>query len=91
MELSIWIARILSVIYISSGIAVVIGRLNFRQMTEDLTESPALTSITGSSGLIIGMVLVTRHNHWVKDWTVLITLISWGLLIGGFTMILFPK
>jgi membrane protein YdbS with pleckstrin-like domain len=91
MELSILVARIIAVIYISSGIGVLIGQINFSQIANDLNKSTALTFVTGSFGLMIGMVLVTYHNHWVNNWTVLITIIGWILFIGGLIVVIFPK
>jgi hypothetical protein len=91
MELSILIAQIISVIYIASGFAVLIGQLNFNNFAKDFKNSPALTFIAGSIGVIIGMVLVHYHNNWVNNWTILITVISWIFLIGGVLVIVVPK
>ena len=91
MELSILIAKIISVIYISAGIGVFIGTINFNNIVTDLKNSTALTYIAGSVGIIIGMILIEYHNIWVKNWTVLITIISWLFLIGGVTIVIIPK
>ena len=91
MELSILVAKIIAVIYISSGIAVLIGQINFNNIAADFDKSPALTFVAGAFGIIIGMVLVEYHNNWVKNWTVLITIISWSFLIGGLIVVVFPK
>ena len=91
MELSIFVARIIAVIYISSGIGVLIGQINFSQMAADFNKSPALTFIDGSFGLMIGMILVKYHNHWVNNWTIMITIISWAFLIGGLIIVILPK
>ena len=91
MELSILIAKIIAVIYISSGIAVLIGQINFNNIAADFDKSPALIFVAGSVSIIIGMVLVEYHNNWVKNWTVVITIISWSFLIGGLTVAVFPK
>jgi len=91
MELSIIVAKIIGVIYISAGIAVLIGQLNFNTIAEDLNRSPALTFIAGACAIMIGLVLIEYHNIWVKNWTVLITLISWAFFIGGLVIVLFPK
>ena len=91
MELSILIAKIISVIYISAGIGVLIGTINFNSIVADLKNSAALTYIAGSVGIILGMILIEYHNIWVKNWTVLITIISWLFLLGGITIVIFPK
>jgi len=91
MELSILIAKIISIIYISAGIGVLIGTINFNNIITDLKNSAALTYIAGSIGIILGMILIEYHNIWVKNWTVLITIISWLFLIGGVTIVIIPK
>ena len=91
MELSILIAKIISVIYISAGIGVLIGTINLNNIVTDLKNSVALTYIAGSVGIILGMILIEYHNIWVKNWTMLITIISWLFLIGGITIVIFPK
>jgi hypothetical protein len=91
VELSILISKIIAVIYLSSGIAVLLGQLNFNNITRDFDKSPALTFVAGSLGIIIGIVLVEYHNNWFNNWTVLITIISWFFLIGGIIVVIFPK
>jgi len=91
MELSILIARIISVIYVSTGIAVIIGTVDFNRIVDGLKTSPALTFIAGATAIIGGIFLIEYHNLWVKNWTVLITIISWFLLIGGIVVLIFPK
>ena len=91
MELSSLVAKIISIIYISSGIAVLIGTINFNDIVEDFDKSPALTFVVGSVGIIIGIILIEYHNIWVKNWTVLVTIISWLFLIGGLVVVIIPK
>ena len=91
MELSILVAKIIGIIYISSGIAVLIGQINFKDIAADFNKSKALTFAAGSFGIIMGLILVNYHNHWVNNWTVLITIISWAFLIGGLITVILPK
>ena len=91
MELSILIAKIISVIYISTGIAVLIGTINFNDIVNDFEKSSALTFVAGSVGIFIGIILIEYHNIWVNNWNVLITIISWLFLIGGVIVVIIPK
>ena len=85
------VARIMAVIYVSSGIAIILNQINFKKMTDDFNKSTALTYIGGALGIVIGMLLATYHNIWIRNWTVLITIIGWAFLIGGIITIVFPK
>ena len=91
MELSILIAKILSIIYLAAGIGILIGTINFNAIADGFQKSPTLTFIAGSLGIIIGIILVEYHNIWIKNWTVLITIISWFFLFGGIIVVIFPK
>ena len=91
MELSILVAQMLSVIYISSGIAAIGGRITLSKIVEDFEKSQGLTFISGFITLIIGIFLVRYHNIWVKDWVVLITVIAWLSFLKGIMLIVYPQ
>ena len=91
MELSVLVAKIIAIIYIVSGFALLIGQINFQKIAEDFNKSPALTFIVGFLSAIVGLILVTYHNIWNANWTVLITIISWFVLIGGLIIVIYPK
>jgi len=91
MGLSLLIAKIFSIVYIVSGIAVLMGSVDFNKVVDEFEKSTALTFISGCVGIIFGMILVNYHNIWTKNWTVLITILSWLMLIGGITIVIFPQ
>lgn len=91
MELSYITAKIISILYVSIGLGLLIGRFNFRKLAEDLKKSPGLTFIIGIADVIFGVVLVQYHNIWLWNWVVLVTITGWGLLIGGIILIIFPN
>ena len=90
MELSILIAKIISVIYIASGIAILTGTFKISDFVNEFEKSPTLIFLSGCIGIIFGMILVNYHNIWVKNWTVIITIISWIMLIGGVLVVIVP-
>ena len=91
MELSILVARMISLIYLSVAVGILIGKLKLDEMVESFEKSPGLIYLSGIFTLIIGMLLVTYHNIWVKDWIVLVTIIGWLTLIKGVLLIVFPQ
>jgi hypothetical protein len=51
------------------------------------TQIPPVVYISGTMFLVGGLAIVRAHNHWRRDWTVLITLSGWFfLLLGLFRM-----
>lgn len=44
---------------------------------------PPVVYISGTLMFIGGLAIVRAHNHWVRDWTLLLTLVGWFFLILG--------
>jgi hypothetical protein len=41
---------------------------------------PPVVYLSGVLMFVAGLAIVRAHNHWAKDWTVLITLTGWFFL-----------
>lgn len=91
MELSILIARILSVIYISAALGALFNPDHYRRISDDIFKNAGLSYLTGFVALIIGFLIVQYHNFWVGNWTVLITIVGWLALIKGILIIAVPQ
>lgn len=52
---------------------------------------PTVTYLNGLLLFIAGLAVVRAHNHWVADWSVLITLIAWLALLGGLYRMFAPE
>lgn len=91
MELSILIAKITSVVYLSAAVGAVFSRDHYRRILDDLFENAALTYFIGFTAVILGFLMVNYHNIWNKDWTVLVTILGWLALTKGVLIIAFPR
>lgn len=91
MELSILIAKITSVVYLSAALGAVFSRDNYRGLLDDLFKNAALTYLMGFTVVILGFLMVNYHNTWSKDWTVLVTILGWLALMKGVLIIAFPR
>jgi len=91
MELSILIAKITSVVYLSAALGAVFSRDHYRRVFEDLFKNAALTYLMGFTAVILGFLMVNYHNTWGKDWTVLVTILGWLALMKGVLIIAFPR
>jgi hypothetical protein len=48
---------------------------------------PPVVYLSGVLMFVGGLAIVRAHNHWARDWTVLITLSGWlGVILGLFWM-----
>lgn len=91
MELSILVARILAVTYLSAGLGAVTGRISFDEIMKDFERSPGLAFLSGFFTAALGVILVTYHNRWDGGWPVVITVIGWLSLVKGVLLMAFPK
>ncbi len=91
MQLSKLIAKIASIIYLSASVAAFFGPDHYRKIADDLFSNAGLTYLAGFITVIIGLLIVTYHNRWTKNWTVLITILGWLALVKGISLIAFPQ
>lgn len=91
MELSILIAKITAVIYLSAALGAIFSANHYRRVIDDLFNNAGLTYLAGFTAVIIGFLIVTYHNIWEKDWTILITILGWLALTKGVLIIAFPE
>lgn len=91
MEISIFMARIIALIYIPIGIAMLTGQIKGKEMIASYEKSPLLALWVGIFAVIAGTFLVSYHNIWVKGWPVVITILGWVAVIEGVLFIAFPK
>ncbi len=91
MELSIFIAKLLAIVYIAIGVGMLLNGKHYKQMINDIMGTPGIIYLGGIMALIAGYLMVTYHNIWVKDWTVIITVFGWLALVKGVSLLAFPK
>lgn len=91
METSLFLAQIMGPVGVITGLAVYLNMKRMKPMVKDLIKSPALIYVSGFALLVLGMFLVLKHNTWERDWTLLITLLSWAILLKGILYVMFPK
>ena len=55
------------------------------------TNMPSVTFLNGVLLFIGGISIIRIHNFWVRNWTILITLIGWSMLLIGALRLFFPN
>lgn len=91
MELSILIAKLSGIFFLSVGICSVSGKLDVDKMLRSFDDSPGLRIMSGFAMITIGGLIIQYHNIWEKDWRVLVTIIGWAGMLKGITFIAFPQ
>ncbi len=91
METSILIAKIIAIIYLSFGIGLLFNGNFYKKEIPKLLDNSAYLILCGFMAIIVGMLIIEYHNHWVKNWTVIVTIIGWIALVKGVFLLAFPK
>ena len=92
MELSIFIAKIIAVLYLSAAVNFLTGGVDFKKMFDGFASNPAITFLSGLVGLILGFFLIEYHNIWEGEWwVIIITIIGYIAVAKGIMFIAFPK
>ena len=91
VNLTIFLAKIYGLVFTAVGLGMLINAKYYRKNIDDLLKNPGVMYLGGFMALVVGFLIVTYHNLWVKDWRILITIFGWIGLIKGVTLIVFPK
>ena len=91
METSILIARIIAVIYLSMGVGFILNRAYYQKEFEKMIDNSSFMLFGGMMAIVIGSLIIGYHNVWVKNWTILITIIGWISLTKGVILLAFPR
>lgn len=57
----------------------------------DIMTEKGLFFIVAIMTFILGLLLVVSHNIWMMGWPVLVTILSWLVLLGGLIRLFFPE
>jgi len=87
---SIWIAKLIGPVIVALAIPMIVTPRGLQQTTRRFLEDSPLVLISGVLAMIGGLAIVNTHNHWVLDWTLIVTLFGWALVVGGVSRIVAP-
>lgn len=45
----------------------------------------------GAVLFVAGLAIIQAHSHWARDWTVLVTVTGWSLMLVGLTRMFLPE
>jgi len=88
---SIFLSKIIGLFFIILSIAYLINPHHCKKVMHDITASYGMSSLVGSIGIIIGLIIIINHNIWDDFHQIVISLIGWIILILGLVFVFFPK
>jgi len=91
MEVSIFLGRALGIYLLIISLSMLFNHRVFFKTFQQWIEQPATITLTAFISIVLGILMVLVHNVWVLDWRLVITLISWLILIKGIVRLNFPS
>lgn len=91
MKNSIYIGRVMGWYFVIFGLVILLRHQVMHAAILQIATQPALLFFVAINTLIIGLLLVVAHNVWVRGWQVVITILSWLILIGGLVRVSMPE
>ncbi|MDO8466663.1 MAG: hypothetical protein Q7S83_00815 [bacterium] len=91
MEHSIYLAKVIGLVSVIASLAILARYKRNIELEIEVTKIPGLTFLAGFGILVLGALMVVSHNIWVADWRVVITILSWSVLLKGTGRIFVPE
>lgn len=91
MNTSIYIARVFGFFLMIFSLSMFYNFEKFITGITELTQNVSLQLIFGMFLLTIGLLLVVSHNIWKASWVVVVTILSWMVLIKAIIFLFFPE
>jgi len=89
--MAIWISKFLGPLILVLGIRMIVMPTSLQETTRRFLADSPLVLISGVLAMTAGLSIVNTHNVWAMDWTLIVTLFGWALVLGGVSRILAPR
>ena len=89
--LTIWISKFLGPVILVLAIPMLVTPARLQETTRRFLADSPLILVSGVLAMTAGLAIVNTHNVWTLDWTLMVTLFSWALVIGGVSRIVAPR
>lgn len=91
MDVSVFLAQVMGLGFLLIGLGHLLNLGGMKKLLTEYSKSPALMYLTGFMLTVAGVVLVLHHNTWGADWTLLITILCWLVLVKGLFFVFLPN
>jgi hypothetical protein len=91
MDITIFLGKVIGWYLVIIAIYVFARRRQLQYAVGQLVNDKSFLLLIAILTIILGLLMVVAHNVWVLSWPVLITIISWLVLLGGLLRLFFPE
>jgi hypothetical protein len=88
---AIWISKLLGPVILALAIPMIAEPRRLQETTQRFLADSPLVLVSGVLAMTAGLSIVNTHNVWVLEWTLIVTLFGWALVLGGASRIVAPS
>jgi hypothetical protein len=88
--LSNYLAEVWGISIVIISLALLIKPKHLKRLFAE-AENETIMFLGAIISLIICVAMVLAHNVWVQDWQVIVTILGWGSLVKGLSVLFFPE
>ncbi len=90
MDIATFVARALTIIYLSVGIGMLFNKNYYKKFFDNMYNEMTALYVGGFMATITGLAIISYHNIWT-GWPILVTIVGWLALIKGVMILLLPN
>jgi len=91
MDKSKFLSKVIGIYLIFISISMFINIHQFSSLVSSMINNMPLMLALGCITLILGILMVVSHNVWQWNWRVIVTIVSWLILLKGASIVLYPQ
>jgi len=90
METTVFIAKIISIVYIAFGLGLFLNGDFYKKTLTSMVGNAPFLILGGCMAVVVGMSILTFHDHWEANLQGVISFIGLLALIKGVLLLIFP-
>jgi hypothetical protein len=91
MDIVLVTAKLLGIYMIISGFFLIFRGKTLPHLLQDFFGHPAIVYLTGTILIFLSTIMLFQNNIWDGTWRMIITILSWAILLKGMLYIFFPE
>lgn len=89
--MSIILAKLLGLYFLAIGLGFLLNPERLREVFPEAIKDRGFMFFGAIFALFVGAAIISVHNIWTLNWSLIITLLGWWSLLKGFLLLSYPK
>ena len=85
--MTIILSKIFGLYFLGVGVAFLLNLKQFKAFYNEIAQSKCFCFMGGIMSLFIGAFIISVHNFWIWDYSLIITIIGWLSFFKGFWLL----